>query len=174
MQTIWKDWTLNPVFVLCATNLSMHVKVRLDLHVPWPLTTIIAPGGFAGFFAVLAMCFSGTTRSGTAGPRSISLSSSNIGSPSICREASTHRTEGPFLYVTKVRCPHCGTRIPRAFFRARVPVVNTHWKPQDPHGSRCRVIVLVDPAGERHDVYRMLDGETDEQALERVGRLIAA
>lgn len=81
---------------------------------------------------------------------------------------------GGLSLFAKVRCPHCGTQIPRPFYRAPFPVVNTHWKSRDPHGPRCRVVVVADPTGERHAVHRMTDGETDEHALERIGRQLAA
>lgn len=81
---------------------------------------------------------------------------------------------GAFSLVVKIRCPHCGTPIPQPFYRARTPVVNTHFKNSDPHGPRCRIVVVCDPYGEKHEVHRLREGETKDEALERIGRLLAA
>lgn len=77
--------------------------------------------------------------------------------------------------VVSVHCPHCGSVIDGPFYRAsiRLPVCKTH-APRRSHAPRCRVIVVIDPTGERHEVHQVRDGESKEQALERVGRSLAA
>ena len=77
--------------------------------------------------------------------------------------------------VTSVACPHCGSAIDGPFYRAPIPlpVCKTH-APRRPHAPRCRVIVVIDPMGERHEVHQVRDGESKEQALERVARNLAA
>lgn len=78
--------------------------------------------------------------------------------------------------VVSVHCPHCGSVIDGPFYRApiRLPVCKTHSHGRRAHAPRCRVIVVIDPIGERHDVHQVRDGESKEQALERVVRSLAA
>lgn len=77
--------------------------------------------------------------------------------------------------VVSVHCPHCGSVIDGPFHRtsSRFAVCKTH-APRRPHAPRCRVIVVIDPLGERHEVHQVRDGESKEQALERVVRSLAA
>lgn len=82
-------------------------------------------------------------------------------------------TEG-FSLIPKIRCPYCGWLIEGPFYRAKIPVAKTHSPAGKPHAARCRVIVVPDPVGERHEVHKVHDGESKEQAMERVGRQLAA
>lgn len=64
--------------------------------------------------------------------------------------------------------------MPPPFARLPVAVANTHAKEHDRHGSRCRVIVRPDPTGDNHEVYRVSEGETLENAMQRVLTKMAA
>lgn len=74
----------------------------------------------------------------------------------------------------RIRCPHCSTLMPPPFARLRVAVANTHSKSFDPHGKRCRVVVIPDPHGDAHEVIRVPDGQTFETVLQSCLERIAA
>lgn len=69
---------------------------------------------------------------------------------------------------TYIQCPHCRTWMGSPFARMRVPVTNTHRTVADPHGRRCRVIVVPDPAGTAHEVHLVPAGERYEDAMQRI------
>lgn len=75
--------------------------------------------------------------------------------------------------VTRVRCPYCHSWIPQPFARGRVAVANTHVRVADPHGPRCRVIVVTATQGEQHEVHRVPEGVTLETVMERISESIA-
>lgn len=58
--------------------------------------------------------------------------------------------------------------IPQPFARLRVAVANTHARADDPHGARCRVIVVAALEGSKHDVHRVPDGIAMETMMQRV------
>jgi hypothetical protein len=74
------------------------------------------------------------------------------------------------LVVTDVRCPFCGTVIPKVFARLRAPVANSHRTDRDPHGShgQCRVIVVIDPEGSDHKVHRVPEGVTEIAVMQQI------
>lgn len=87
------------------------------------------------------------------------------------------RSEGPLSLVVFIGCPHCGNRIETPFARGhgRVPVANTHPNPTHKrrhHGDRCRVVVVIDPHGESHEIHKIREGETREAAMQRVALLL--
>lgn len=68
----------------------------------------------------------------------------------------------------KIRCQVCGALMPPPFPRTHTAIANTHPVPRDPHGPRCRVVVIPDPLGSRHSVYPVPDGQTQEMVMERL------
>lgn len=64
--------------------------------------------------------------------------------------------------------------MPPPFARIRVPVTNTHPKGTDPHGKRCRVVVLPDPDGDHHEVHRVADGQRFEDVMQTLLEDMAA
>jgi len=90
----------------------------------------------------------------------------------ITRGASPHRGGASSLSGAlwcRVQCSHCGTWIPKPFARLRVAVADTHVRADNPHGPRCRVIVV--PAlveGGKHEVHRVPDGSAIETMMQRV------
>lgn len=67
----------------------------------------------------------------------------------------------------RITCPHCGTLMPPPFLRMRCAIANTHSKKYDPHGSRCRVIVVPSETDEQHEVIKVKDGERFEDVFGR-------
>ncbi len=77
-------------------------------------------------------------------------------------EATPHRVASSvWVYV---RCPTCGQRVKEPFFRAAVPVVNSH---RAATGQRCRIVVTPDVVGTAHRVVPVPEGESFEAVLER-------
>lgn len=74
----------------------------------------------------------------------------------------------------QVRCPHCSALIPQPFARLKVAVSNTHQRPSDPHGARCRVIVVPDPTGDKDQVTLVPHGVEAYTVLQRVLESLAA
>lgn len=76
--------------------------------------------------------------------------------------------------IIRVTCPHCHTLIPPPFVRGVTPQTNTHASRHDPHGRRCRVIIVTSLTDDNHRVTRVRDGETFEDALAETLRKLAA
>ena len=74
------------------------------------------------------------------------------------------------LVVDNVRCNFCGTIIPKVFARAAVPVTNSHRPASDPHThtNYCRVIVVIDPLGNDHQIHRVPEGVSERTVLQRL------
>lgn len=71
------------------------------------------------------------------------------------------------LVITGVVCPFCGQTIQKVFARMRTPVANSHRV--DASGSKnCRVVVVIDPKGDQHQVHRVPDGITDRTVMQRL------
>jgi hypothetical protein len=64
--------------------------------------------------------------------------------------------------------------MPPPFHRVRVAISNTHVRIRDPHGPRCRVVVVPDPRGEQHQVHLVRDGERFEDVMQRVVQQLVA
>lgn len=73
-----------------------------------------------------------------------------------------------------IRCPYCGAVMPQPFARLRVAVSAPHNNPSNPHGTRCRVIVVPDPVGENHQVTKVPHGVEAYTVMQRVLESLAA
>ena len=63
-----------------------------------------------------------------------------------------------------VHCPVCGQRVKEPFYRAAVPIVNSH---RAANGQRCRIVVTPALSGSAHRIVPVPEGESFEQVLAR-------
>lgn len=78
----------------------------------------------------------------------------------------------PFVLIpggllVSLQCPHCGTWIRHLFHRVRVAVSNSHPRPGKRDGM-CNVIVVPDPKGDEHMIYRVAIDADMKRAMQLV------